>query len=51
MEACGARPGTWADDPSGYEPTPDDHTAPPRRRCRDAAAVLTSHRRGRKTGH
>ena len=39
MEACDARPGTWADDPSGYEPTPDDHTAPPRRRCRDDDAV------------
>jgi hypothetical protein len=49
MEACRAGPGTCADDPSRYEPTPHDHTGPLRRSGRDDDAALTSHRRGRET--
>ena len=40
MEACGARPGTCADDPSGSEPTPDDHTGPLRRADPTTPAVV-----------
>jgi hypothetical protein len=42
MEAYCARPGTCAADPSGFEPTRDDHTTPPHRKGRDVAAVQTS---------
>jgi hypothetical protein len=54
MEASYARPDTSADDLSRYEPTRNDHTAPPCRRGRDDAAALTPHwrgREGRQTNH